>query len=69
MGAGPAQVIIGLDAGTTGVKAAASGLGSSWQRVAIREYRLPEPAPGQGVTRADRMRPSPLSGAPADEHT
>ena len=49
MTAGPAQVIIGLDAGTTGVKAAAFGLGSSWQRVAIREYRLLEPTPGQAV--------------------
>jgi len=45
----PAQVVIGLDVGTTGVKAAAFGLGSSWRSVAIREYPLRQPAPGQEV--------------------
>jgi gluconokinase len=40
----PAQVVIGLDVGTTGVKAAAFGLGSSWRSVAIREYPLLAPA-------------------------
>lgn len=44
--AAPARVIVGLDAGTTGVKAVAFGVGSSWQRVAIREYPLLEPEPG-----------------------
>ena len=33
----PAQVIVGLDVGTTGVKAVAFGLASAWHRVAIRE--------------------------------
>jgi gluconokinase len=45
----PAQVVVGLDVGTTGVKAAAFGLGSAWRMVAIREYPLLEPAPGQAV--------------------
>jgi gluconokinase len=45
----PAQVIIGLDVGTTAVKAVAFGLGSSWRRDASREYPLLQPAPGQAV--------------------
>lgn len=45
----PARVIVGLDAGTTGVKAVAFGIGSPWQRVAIREYPLLEPQPGAHV--------------------
>ena len=45
----PEQVIIGLDVGTTAVKAAAFGLGSPFERVAIREYPLLRPAPGQAV--------------------
>ena len=45
----PAQVVIGLDVGTTGVKAAAFGLGSSWRSVPIREYPLLQPAPGEEV--------------------
>jgi gluconokinase len=40
----PAQVMIGLDVGTTDVKAAAFGLGSGWRSVAIREYPLLQPA-------------------------
>jgi gluconokinase len=42
-------VIVGLDVGTTGVKAAAFAVGGSWRCVAIREYPLLEPAPGQAV--------------------
>jgi gluconokinase len=45
----PAQVMIGLDVGTTDVKAAAFGLGSGWRSVAIREYPLLRPAPGEEV--------------------
>jgi gluconokinase len=48
-GAAPAQVMIGLDVGTTGVKAVAFGLGSSWRRMALREYRLMQPEPDQEV--------------------
>jgi gluconokinase len=49
MSAPPAQVIVGLDAGTTGVKAVAFGIGSSWRRVALREYPLLQPQPGWQV--------------------
>src|SRR3954467_12265539 len=45
----PAEVIVGVDVGTTGVKAAASAPGGSWRRVAIREYALLHPAPDQQV--------------------
>jgi gluconokinase len=45
----PEQVIIGLDVGTTGVKAVAFGIGSSWFRLAIREYPLLQPAPERQV--------------------
>src|SRR3954465_4733649 len=45
--AGP--VVIGLDVGTTGVKAAAFAPGTSWRIVAIREYPLLQPAPDQQV--------------------
>ncbi len=45
----PRRVVIGLDVGTTGVKAAAFGLGSPWRAVAIREYPLFAPEPGQEV--------------------
>ena len=40
---------MGLDVGTTGVKAVAFGVGSSWRRVAIREYPLLHAGPGQQV--------------------
>jgi gluconokinase len=45
----PAQVVIGLDVGTTGVKAVAFELGSSGRRVALREYPLLAPEPDQAV--------------------
>src|SRR4051794_41015200 len=45
----PAEVIVGVDVGTTGVKAAAFAPGGSWRRVAIREYALLHPAPDQEV--------------------
>jgi gluconokinase len=40
----PREVIVGLDVGTTGVKAVAFGIASSWRRLAIREYPLLQPA-------------------------
>ncbi|MHB1783557.1 MAG: gluconokinase [Acidimicrobiales bacterium] len=48
------QVVVGLDVGTTGVKAIAFGIGSRRQSpavrsLAIREYPLAEPAPGWQV--------------------
>jgi len=45
----PRQVIIGLDVGTTGVKAVAFGLGSPWRTLAVRQYPLLRPAPEQEV--------------------
>jgi gluconokinase len=45
----PAEVIIGLDVGTTAAKVAAFGLGSSWRHTAIREYPLLQPRPGWQV--------------------
>jgi gluconokinase len=45
----PGEIVIGLDAGTTGVKAAAFGLGSAWRTVAIREYPLLHRRPGEEV--------------------
>lgn len=47
--ASPPRVVIGLDVGTSSVKAVAFGLGSVWRRITIREYPLLEPAPGQHV--------------------
>ncbi len=44
-----APVIIGLDVGTTAVKAVAFEPGSSWRRDASREYPLLQPALGQVV--------------------
>ena len=43
------DVVIGLDVGTTGVKAAAFTPGTSSRTVAIREYPLLHPAPDQQV--------------------
>ncbi len=45
----PREVVVGLDVGTTGVKAVAFGVGSAWQRLALREYALDEPVPGWQV--------------------
>lgn len=51
----PGQVIVGLDAGTTGVKAVAFGLASGWRRLAIREYALLEPTPGWQVQDPEKI--------------
>jgi gluconokinase len=48
-GLAPAPVIIGLDVGTTGVKAVAFAPGTPWRHVAVREYPMLQPAPGQLV--------------------
>jgi gluconokinase len=47
--------IIGVDVGTTGVKVAGFAPGSSPRRLAIREYPLVEPAPGQEVQDPDTI--------------
>jgi len=46
---GPAEVIIGLDVGTTAAKAVVFGVGSRRRRHAIREYPLLQPEPGWQV--------------------
>ncbi len=61
----PSPVVIGLDVGTTGVKAAAFRTGSSDHHVAIREYPLLEPAPGQHVQDPDTVLAASI-GALAD---
>ena len=40
------EVVVGLDVGTTAVKAVAFAVGSSWRHASVREYPLLEPAPG-----------------------
>lgn len=45
----PAEVIIGIDVGTTATKIVAFGLGSSWRHTAVREYPLLAPLPGWQV--------------------
>jgi gluconokinase len=45
----PAEVIVGVDVGTTATKIVAFGLGSSWRASAIREYPLLQPVPGWQV--------------------
>jgi gluconokinase len=45
----PAEVVIGLDVGTTGTKAVAFGLGSTWRHTVVREYPLLAPRPGWQV--------------------
>jgi gluconokinase len=45
----PAEVVIGLDVGTTAVKVVAFGVGHPWRHTAIREYPLLAPAPGWQV--------------------
>ena len=45
----PGRVVIGLDVGTTGVKAAAFGVDRPWRAVALREYPLLAPEPDEHV--------------------
>ncbi|MQA33753.1 sugar kinase [Modestobacter roseus] len=49
----PAEVVIGLDVGTTAVKAVAFGVGSAWRCSAVREYPLLQPRPGWQIQDAD----------------
>jgi gluconokinase len=43
------------------VKAAAFGVGASWRSIAVREYRLLEPAPGQAVQDPDDITTAMLA--------
>ncbi len=49
----PGDVVIGLDVGTTAVKAAAFSPGTPWRHTALREYPLAEPRPGWQVQDPD----------------
>ena len=60
----PPQVIIGLDVGTSSVKAAAFGLEREWRTIALRRYPLMHPAPGQEV-----QDPAVILAAAADALT
>jgi gluconokinase len=51
----PAEVVIGLDVGTTAAKVVAFGLGSSWRHAAVREYPLLSPEPGWQVQDPDTI--------------
>lgn len=51
----PSEVVVALDAGTTGVKAAAFAPGSRWRRVAVREYPLVQAAPDRQVQDVDTV--------------
>jgi len=62
----PAQVIIGVDVGTTAAKVAAFGLGATgkaapWRHVAVREYPLLEPRPGHQVQDPETVAAATLS--------
>lgn len=58
----PAEVVIGLDVGTTAAKAVAFGLGSSWRYSAVREYPLLQPEPGHQVQDPDVVVAAVMSG-------
>jgi gluconokinase len=51
----PAEVVIGLDVGTTATKAVAFGIGSPWRHTVVREYPLLRPAPGWAVQDPDEI--------------
>jgi gluconokinase len=45
----PAEVVVGVDVGTSATKVVAFGLGAAWRQAALREYPLLQPAPGRQV--------------------
>ena len=49
------EIIIGVDAGTSGVKVSAFAPGSSWRRTCLREYPLLKPEPGRFVQDPDAI--------------
>src|SRR5207342_972003 len=54
-GGPPAEVVIGVDVGTTAAKVVAFGLASSWRHLAVREYPLLAPEPGWQVQDPDTV--------------
>ena len=57
----PAQVVIGVDVGTTAAKVAAFGVVTPWRHVAVREYPLLEPSPGHQVQDPETIAAATLS--------
>lgn len=51
----PAEVMIGVDTGTTAAKVSAFGLSSSWRHTEVREYPLLHPKPGWEVQDPDTI--------------
>ena len=51
----PAEVILGLDVGTTASKAVAFGITSPWRHMAVREYPLLQPKPHWQVQDPDTV--------------
>lgn len=55
------RAIVGLDVGTTGTKAVAFVLGAGTRHIAVREYPLLQPAPGQQVQDVDAVAEGALA--------
>lgn len=55
------KVVLGLDVGTTAVKAAAFAVDEAWRSVAVRRYPLAQPAPGRA-----EQEPAAVLSATAD---
>ena len=51
----PREVVIGLDVGTTRVKAVAFGVGQEWQTTAVAEHTMQAPQPGWEVQDPDAL--------------
>ena len=51
----PREVVIGLDVGTTRVKAVAFGIGQEWQLAAVAEHAMQTPRPGWEVQDPDAL--------------
>lgn len=57
----PAEVVIGIDVGTTASKAVAFGVGVPWRHSALHEYPLLQPHPGWEVQDPERIRAAVLA--------
>jgi gluconokinase len=57
----PAEVVIGIDVGTTAAKVSAFGVGSPWRHTVVREYPLLRPNPGWEVQQPDVLAAAMLA--------
>lgn len=64
----PAEVVIGVDVGTTATKVTAFGVGSSWRHTVVREYPLLRPRDGWEIQQPDVILAAAL-GAIAESVT